>query len=501
MAIVCRRACIAAAVSILCGALVFFLSTANNSPRKNSGYVVLAVDAALDDRGIQEILTHGGLDAFISESSQNVPLDDFGFLRMIPLDTFRSEIEPFDPRDTGYAQKLRSFFVRDGKRFFFFPLDASSPNPAKLNALAASLLPDIPFSLEYMGYKRFPFLNFALLVAACAFVLCFSRSRRLFVFTLPVLLALGGSGSSAFIIAPLLAAMWELLRQPVRELSAAWHKRRAFAAPAFLSLWEQLKPFRLNCLLLALFAVLFAVFSTADGLSLVFAAAFLNFFLVYVLALRAELDRTRKNRHVLFMPVPLLPSRAKTFSLFPLLAPFGLASVLALFLPLVFPGLSPSGYNEYPFDDPQYLVSAEDYERHIAFQKAFPYQPLADSPQQPLTQQAYQRYYLGEDGLIAGSASYATDSWAIPLFPLEKLMDFLVNYQGSRVPDLWFAAPGASLFVQREWVIVAIILTAWIFDSFPPERIMGKKPGPLCASLVYPARLGSLEQRKRRLPS
>ncbi|MCL2473083.1 MAG: hypothetical protein FWF26_05325, partial [Treponema sp.] len=101
----------------------------NKSQGSNSeGFAVLSLDESQNDREIQELLYSKGIKDFFSESTQVVPVDDFGSLKMVPLDSFRNEIEKFDPRDDGYAQKLSSFFVRDGKRFFFLPLDTVKGN-------------------------------------------------------------------------------------------------------------------------------------------------------------------------------------------------------------------------------------------------------------------------------------------------------------------------------------------------------------------------------------
>jgi hypothetical protein len=74
----------------------------------------------------------------ISASSQWVLLNSFGGLERVPLEDYEDRLEIFDPRRDGYAEKLTRFFVRDGKRWFFIPLDrkiAGSPpvlNPAEL---------------------------------------------------------------------------------------------------------------------------------------------------------------------------------------------------------------------------------------------------------------------------------------------------------------------------------------------------------------------------------
>ena len=481
-----------AAVSMLCGVLVFFLFRSYVFPNIEKtdfgSFAVLVLDESQNDRRIREILGRGGMEGFISESSQEVPVDDFGSLKMVPLDIYRDEIDLVDPRDTGYAEKLRTFFVRDGMRFFFLPLGTiAGSNTAKLNKQLTALLQDIPFTFTVLGQRSSPFFNFVLLAAACVFALYFSSNKRLFVFGLPVILAFAWSGSSAFVLTALLVGIWELLREPIRELSAARRYERPldYAGAGFQGLLERLKPFRLNCFLALLFLVFLVVFSAAAGLFFFpLAAAFLCFFLLYSLALRAESERVRKSRHVPFIPVPLFPFKARTFSLFPLLLPFVFASLLALFLPFFLPGFSPFQEKESPVDT-HYLINPEDYYRYIDFQISFSYRPFDQDfypdttrpapAQRALNQKEYLSYYLDEDGLIAGSTGFAIGhSIEDPPFPLEKLMDFLLNYD--KVPDRGFEVSGLSLFTFKEWISVAIILAVCTLDLLPPAIRPGIQP-------------------------
>jgi len=472
----CRFSLFSAVVSILCGALVFFLFSTTVSPDFSApygggGYVILAFDESQDDRAIRETLARGGLEGFISESSQEIPIDDFGFLRMVPLDTFREKIEPFDPRDTGYAEMLRSFFVQGGQRFFFLHLEDTASG-ARVKNQAAALLPDIPFTFTVMGHRRSLFWYFPLLAFACVFALFISRSRRFFLPGLPVLLAFGWGGSSAFILAAVFVAILELLREPLIELSAARrYQRYDYAGSGFSGFFRKLKPFRVNCLFALLFLVFIVFFSVTMEISPIpLAAAFASLCLLYFLAFYIESERARKNRHILFIPVPMIPFKAKTFSIFPLLLPFGLASVMAVFLPLFVPDISPPGENEPPVDI-RYLVSAEDYYRHVEFQRSFSFRRLdqefhGETSRRPLIQDPFLRYYLGEDGLIAGSTGYTINFWEGAPFPLEKLKAFLLNYDMAPAAG---TALFSILFSIKEWISVAMIFAAWILNLFSPS--------------------------------
>jgi Ca2+/Na+ antiporter len=441
---------------------------------------VLIVNESEDDSVIQNKLLSGGVDDFISESSQLVPIDDFGVLKFIPLDSFHGKIESFDPRDDGYAAKLHSFFVHNGKRFFFSLAENSSSLHADTEKRLDTILEGIPFNFLVLARSAPVFYYYLLLAVGCAFALFFSSNRRLFVFQLPLLLATGKAGFFSIILAAVMSGIWELLREPLLELFASRrYDRKAldYAGPGFRGIKERLRPFRLNLLFALLFLAFLLAFSFIGFLNpLLLLAVCASFALLYFLSFKTEKERTLKNRHTRFTPVLLLPHKAKTFSFFPLLLPFGFLAVTALFLPSGFDGPSPV--------DDGFLVSPEDYNRHIAFQKSFSFVPLniGNSEREALINKDYLRYYLGEDGLIAGNDAYAvSEGNEAPPFPLEKLMDFLVKYNKlvTGEPAGFEKPPGEpAVTTLKEWISVAFIFAFCLLDIFRP-RIISKKKIPV----------------------
>ena len=487
-------------IPLVTGVLLFFLFIfltperpfigSSNSDRSNFGAsnfdescAVLIVDESEDDIGIQNKLSSGGAGDFISESSQLVPIDDFGVLKFIPLDSFQGQIESFDPRDDGYASKLRSFFVHDGKRFFFRITENSSSRQAYTEKQLSAILEDIPFKFLVLARRTSVFFYYLLLASGCAFALFFSSNRRLFIFQLPVLLAAGQAGFFSIILAAILTGIWELLREPLLELFASRRYNRKvvdYAGSGFRGVKERLRPFRQNLLLALLFFAFLPAFSFVGLINpvLLFAVC-VSFTFLYLLSFKTEEERMRKNRHIQFTPVLLLPYKAKTFSFFPLLLPFGLLAISALFLPADFGGPS-RGLSPI---DPGFLISAEEYNRHIAFQKSFSYLPLnqPDSDQEALIKKEYLRYYLGEDGLITGNDAYVSEDSGAHPFPLEKLMDFLVKYNKLVTGEpAGFEKPSGNPAANtpKEWISVAFIFAFCLFDIFRP-RIAPKKKIPV----------------------
>ena len=447
---------------------------------------VLIVDESEDDSAIQSKLTSGGLHNFISESSQLVAIDDFGVLKFIPLDSFYSKIESFDPRDDGYAARLRSFFVHDGKRFFFRltenPLDRTTDIEKQLDAI----LKGIPFTFVILARSAPVYFYFLFLAIGCVFALFFSSNRRLFVFQIPVLLAAGQAGFFSIILAAGLTGIWELLREPLLELFASRRYSRRlqdYAGSGLRGIIERLNPFRINLLLATLFFAFLLVFSLIGFLNpFLFLAVCASFSFIYLLSIKIDEERMRKRSHIHFMPVLLLPHKVKTFSFFPLLLPFGLLAIASFFLPTGFDGPSrgPS-----PIDS-GFLVSSGDYNRHIAFQESFSYMPLNQEQstlgQDALIQNDYLQYYLGEDGLIKGNVAYAVSGdREPPSFPLEKLMDFLVKYNELTTGDsAGFEKPSgmSASTTLKEWISVAFIFVFCLLDIFRP-RIVPKKRIPI----------------------
>jgi hypothetical protein len=435
-----------------------------------SGYAILSVDEAHDDRLIYDLLIGQGITGIISESTQYIVIDDFGTPKIIPLDSFHNEIEPFDPRDDGYASKLRSFFVNNGSRFFFIPLEENHVS-ANLEKKITLALEDTPFSLTLPGQGK-SYLNIFhfLLAAALIAALYFSRSRRHFILLTPLLFSIGWAGFPAMILAAIYAGMWELIREPQKELIAAYYYRK--------NIWEQLKPFMLN---FALFFLLLIFLLVLPGIGLfrpitVFLMTFC-FIIICVLYISLETARLRKNRHIPFTPVSLIPKKLRSFSLFPLFIPFGLVSICALLIPYD----NSMKHNTLEYFDTRFTISPNDYYGHLSFQRGFSYRPLSHGSSiesvDNITEGAYNRYYLGDDGLIAGVVAYASSgfgNWALePSFPLEKLMGYLLNYYDpmEMVMDQNYEPKTEGL--PAEWIFTAALLLLGILDML----LYTAKPG------------------------
>jgi hypothetical protein len=112
--------------SLILGGVLFFFSLrclpASGGGRLE-GYAALALGENVPDREIAGALEAALNRPVVSESSQWVFLNSFEGMERVPLEDYEGRLEAFDPRRDGYAEKLMNFFVRDGRRWFFIPLD------------------------------------------------------------------------------------------------------------------------------------------------------------------------------------------------------------------------------------------------------------------------------------------------------------------------------------------------------------------------------------------
>jgi hypothetical protein len=452
--------------SLALGLVLFFAFPDSPSgdffPGSGGGYAALAFEEV--DEGTVLVLERALDRPVLSEFSQWVFLNSLGSLEQVPLEAYEGRLESFDPRRDAYAGKLRDFFRRDGKRWFFIVLDRSVfdflpvLNPEgfltrKINRAldAAGAAGEGRFSLILKREARPPslrFLPFALAWPAALLLAGGSplagRSRRprpgrscagreggarraLFLLAPPIFtLSLWGAGGCALLALYLYLAV--LLTPPLREFWA-----RADGGGKKLRRTPSPGPYRFNlCLSLAL-APLFPLFLWGCGLpllpGLLGLAGFFTLYFWYVGT------RTRG-----FVPLPIQSRRPGR----PLLSvPFALASCLALLLSLQLPVNAP---DSWPL-----LITEKDYEDHVLYQAGFSRRPLHVNASS-FAGAGYFRYTVGKDGLVEGVLSGKPEFGTpdedaepeIPPFPLADLSDFLARWDSPR-EGLWNSGGWPSL--------------------------------------------------------
>jgi hypothetical protein len=378
--------------------------------------VALTLDASYPDRQIRELLAHEGLKTTIGESSQWVFLDDFGKLEQVPLDRYWDRVEPFDPRNDGYAEQLESFFVHKGERRIFISLKGA---PVDIEGRVKAALGDIRYSLSVFGRRRSPLAPALLFGAAAALTLLLSREIHITLFFLPLWASLAGLGSAGFALIAVLAGLSRVLREPARDyfVSRRCGMTRGRTPPP-ADLW----------ILSGLFLVAAALLAVLGRYPLLtIPAALILVPVVLCFALWTESCRGMREGHIRFKPVQIAPLAGRSGAYSPVMTPFALAALALPLLSGAFPATGGSGDLFPPRTgwNGASGLNAERYQEHAAFQQAFSYTSLGRG------KAPYLRYSLAQDGFIDGNGSaeaVLAEAGEIPPFPLAPLIDFLVNY-------------------------------------------------------------------------
>jgi hypothetical protein len=454
--------------SLISGVLLFLFSggitglgrqPVRGSAGLREGYAVLTLDASYPDRFIRELLTQERIINTIGESSQWVFLDDFGGLEKVPLDSYRDRVEPFDLRNDGYAERLRSFFVFQEKRRLFIPLRG---NFGDLEGRIKAALGDIPFSLAVLTPPGSVILPVVLFAAATVFTLLLSGEALFTAFFLPLWGALSALGVPGFALIAILAGLSRVLREPVREYFVSRrykkppHSPRGFAALALPETWA------LSALFLAALGII-TFFGNLSWLTVIMGLLF--FWVILCLSRRTESYRGDRQGHIRFLPVPISDMAPRPSRYSRIMFPFILAALLLLFLPGFFSGNSaPRSSREWADWKGSGDLNAEMYRDHVRFQQNFSFIPLGSDRYSEDPFQSYLRYSLAEDGLIDGAVPgefLLEETGEIPPFPLEGLIDFINNYT---YIDPGFAAPhsgGLICLLISLGLCIPLILWDW----------------------------------------
>jgi len=413
---VARSLPILAALAVSTG--LWTLGAALMPAEQRGAYGALVCAADVPDRQIRERLEARGFAGVVSESGEWALIDNFGGVERVSLDEYAARVLPFDPRNDGYAEKLRSLFVRDERRFIYIPLGMAPP--AMIEKKLAAALGDIPFSFYAATADRPKGLYFALFcLAALSFF--FIRPLRAalrphavcLLPLLPALAPLALGGAAGFALASLLAGCAVLLAGPYLDWRLTPRRRQA---PA---LCRVLPP---------MFLIFYGAVAFFSGMRPLFILPVSAFFCVLTaLQLRDAyreaagggggvwgLFKRRNTRR--FSPVPIFSRRCFTFAFSWAMLPFAAVALALAGAGLAVSAPSPAA----PPMLPPAEVTEADYYRHYRFQSTFSFRSLY-APEQDMG-----IYELAPDGLLNesnGLMSETADS--APPFPLGDLVRYL----------------------------------------------------------------------------
>ena len=397
------------------------------------GYAVISSGVSVEDRAIRELLDAGKNNfagSPVSESSQWVILDEFGSLEVIPLDKYSARLSSFDPRNDGYAGKLKNVFVRDDRRFVYIPLKTDNASPSLLNKQFKDLLGDIPFSVDYFGIGQ-PLSLFFITFAAASLallIICYAKKNihpgaANIIALLPALSSLAFFGAPGIASAALFLGLAVMLREPLNELVMLLRLPSDGSAQRLKLIYKNaVEPYWLYWFSLPLFAAVMGVLVFFTELKLLFVLlVFAVVCIVFFFSIRTLSLLGGKHRR--FTPVLIIRRKFVDFSFSMYMLPFTAAAFLIV---LLTPYMSGAVISDSKFDA---LIDEGDYYAHLTYQAAFSMRQLGKSDA------GYPSYILDEDGL----PSPVMNSGAVPVikideyppFPLKHLMEFFNSVNAS----------------------------------------------------------------------
>jgi len=461
---------LASLISLLAALALLFLGSAMGYEEFRGGYAVLTTNASITDRDIRSLLESsehyfGG--SPVSESSQWVLLDEFDSIKRIPLDQYSTRVFSFDPRNDGYADKLRDVFVKDEKRFIYIPLIAGNWNSSLLDKKFKELLGDIPFSVEYYGIGR-PLALFFIVYAVssvCLLILCYlkrktHRSIVNIIPMIPVLSSLGFFGAAGIGAAAVLFALFIMLKEPLNELINPPPLREN--ALKFKTIYrEVIVPYRFYWLFLPVFAGALAILVIFSKLHLLFliavsAASFAVFFFSLKIVTFSGVEHRRFN------PLMIVRQRFPEFIFPGYILPFALGAVFTMFF---MPYMSGSFDYNKNFD---VFVTEQDYFEHITFQSSF------STHQMGTSSAAFPDFYIDKDGLPAMDRGKVTQHIRLsdyPPFPLRHLMEFFNNVNNGVKTDTTGGSAGVS---EKLSLLVLLLFLLPVFITVKNDENTGK---------------------------
>jgi len=454
----------------------------------NSGYAELSVDESVNDRELRAVLDSAIFNGkmffggpSVSESSQWVLLDEFDSLAMIPLDEYSLRVHSFDPRNDGYAEKIKNIFVRDGKRFFYIPFKNGKINNSMMEKQLKSLMGDIPFTVNFYGIGkplRFLFILFSAASIIMIIICCIRKNSHPGKVGKAGLVLLPGILSSfVFFEAPGIAAaalmfgIFVILREPLNEINTILGLQITKAQRRKAIKRDVLERYIFYWVCLPLLLAALGIIVAFSRITLWFTFAVLSgSCLLFLLSVR--IFSSSGGIHRRFSPVTILKHIAPDFGFSVYMIPYILASFIALFFTHSASKSIQSGPVILNTNNVIKIIKEEDYLAHLDFQSNFSMRQLDTSGSAYPSEHrgAVPDYIMGQDGLpelnASGISAFRTKFDDFPPFPQKHLMDFLSSaYTGTRM------GPQKNEWITPENVSLLVLLVFMIPAFFPRQGI------------------------------
>jgi hypothetical protein len=393
----------------------------------SGAWAYLCTARAAPREALERIAAAAGTGAPAAEAVSWVYLCGFDELEKVTLNDWDARVEPWDPRNDGYADALKAVFAHNGKHYAFFHLRGAGPwaRRAFRRAAEQSLGPS-GGEAGFLSGARNPLPGFLLCLAASfAALLLFPKKRSFLLLAAPSLGALGLAGPAGVSAAGLLGALaclWGPLEKDMASIGAR----------------QALRERRAECLAGLVLAALGGAAAALGAIPPFAAPAALAGVLGTGLAAAWGGRRGRGRGRHHFEPLQMLPAGGPDLSFIKVTVPFAAAAMVLLCVETVQAG----GLSAFKDDEAIPLealpvLSEKAFEAHAAFQAGFPYTRLVPHPAPHPAggggrgAASYPHYERGADGLIreAGEAPRAALEWERS--PLAELSAFAAAPRGS----------------------------------------------------------------------
>ncbi len=408
--------------TVVLSAVAISLAVLHGGTAPAAAFATLSLKASFDDAEAVRRLADEGIGAVVAESTQWVSVNDFGEIEKVPLAGYRDRIEAFDPRDDGYADKLRTLFVRGDRRYIYIPAVSAFGTAFMedgVRGAVARAFADVDFSLSVGGLPLAFFVSMAALFASAALSIVLVGVPAFFAFALPALSSFAFFGPAGCVAAGFaFAALFSL-----RELADQWRRDRG----SMSALWKRCRDGTLpDAPRAAVLMILAALASFIAAIPVLLTIAGWAGAAAAALTAHSFAFRVRAERgHARFVPIPLARASLDFRRESRVLSLFAAASLAALVasIPLVSGGERNLDGKEGKVPDFLNTVASGDYRRHVEFQRTFAALRLGSQEDE------YRDYRLSAEGLVAVSASQEDSRSAVlsagrfEIPPAERMLD------------------------------------------------------------------------------
>lgn len=394
------------------------------------GYAVIVFDENINDKEFCDMLAMAHIKKIFSASNQTALLNEFSEIKEIPLSEYFKRIEPFDPRNDGYAEMARALFVLQGKQRIFIPVSDLGLSPKEKIDSALKNAPPYKVIFQNSSHNRMS----AIIIFLCAYLTAvFLAGKNIkktndkfliyyIVFFFPSFAVLARNGTAGIAACAVFTAVFQILRGGAHRILTRFYYENHAQDTKFKTFTERLTAeLRFETPKFVLLAALYTLICIISGISVLSSVcAPLCFLAAFSAALFTESVRGHLMNHIRFTFVPISPRKYSEKKIPVLPAPFLCAAFVCAVVSLTGVTGEPQPAAPEFLNKTTQIPIKQDYEKHIEFQKNFSYRRLFDSSGDQSEKDKknsgaeYFHYTIGENKLITSQTTGETSGLDFP---------------------------------------------------------------------------------------